>query len=104
MSKRQTVFDMTGGRCYYCGCELNFDDFHMDHVQAKSKGGKVRDNLVPACRDCNIMKCDLSIEEFRNKINSLLDDNIHGRIIVKYYGIKPKYHTFFFEEVENGDL
>lgn len=104
MGKRQTVFSMTGGRCYYCGCRLDFDDFHMDHFYAKSKGGKVHDNLVPACRDCNIMKCDRSIEEFRGKINSLLTDNIHGRIIAKYYGIEPKHHTFYFEEVNDGDL
>lgn len=104
MGKREIIYDMTQGRCYYCGCDLDFDTFHMDHVHAKAKGGKDKNNLVPACADCNIMKSDRSIEEFRAKINDLLNDNINGRILAKYYDLKPKNHRFYFEEAENGTI
>lgn len=104
MKKRKTVYDMTNGRCFYCGCKLDFDNFHLDHFKAQKWGGKQHKNLVPACPDCNIAKCDMTIEEFRERIGAMLNITIHGRIICKYYGVSPKPIKFFFEEVEDGTI
>ncbi len=55
-------------QCFYCGCDLLFtkkDHPHqrtVDHVIPESAGG---DRFVDACRACNTLKGDNSIEEFR---------------------------------------
>lgn len=104
MSKRQNVFEMTHGRCFYCGCKLDAGNFHMDHFKAKVNGGKQKNNLVPSCPDCNIAKGDLDIEQFRVKIENMFNSTIHGRMIAKYYGVSHKPIKFFFEEVKSGTI
>lgn len=64
---RQLIYQSTGGRCFYCGCLLDEDNFHIDHVIPKALGGTDYRNVVPACPDCNMSKGTLSIEEFRKK-------------------------------------
>lgn len=104
MGRRQNIFDMTGGRCFYCGCKLDFNNFHIDHFTAKKRGGKQKDNLVPSCPDCNLSKGDMTVEEFRNKISNIINATVHGRMICKYYGVYPKQIKFFFEEVKHGTI
>ncbi|MDR0618296.1 MAG: HNH endonuclease, partial [Bacteroidales bacterium] len=63
---RKTIFDKFGGHCAYCGTEINFDKFQVDHFVAKLKGGSDDvDNLMPSCIECNRYKATLSIETFR---------------------------------------
>ena len=104
MGKRQKVFEMTNGRCFYCGCKLDAGNFHMDHFTAKTHGGKQKNNLVPACPDCNITKSDMTVEQFRVKIANMLTASMQGRMIAKYYGLERKPVKFFFEEVESGAI
>lgn len=54
----------TNGRCWYCGDEITVDNMHLDHVVARSSGG--RGNLVPTCEGCNCAKGPKSVEEFRS--------------------------------------
>ncbi len=100
-TKRVKIYGITQGRCYYCGCELNLEDYHIDHVMPKAKGGKTENNLAPACQDCNLYKGDLSVEEFREKIQGLISDRSIGRLISKYYAIEKKDITFYFEQLES---
>jgi CRISPR/Cas system Type II protein with McrA/HNH and RuvC-like nuclease domain len=61
------------GKCYYCGIVLikgvrpksNID---IDHIKpfSKYKDG-TRKNLCLSCHNCNMIKLDLEIEEFRIK-------------------------------------
>lgn len=103
--KRRKIFKMLNGRCFYCGCYLDFNNFHMDHFKSKKNGGKIKDNLVPSCPECNLYKGSLDIDEFRIKIAGDVWDTFQGKIIAKYYNVKPKSLLFYFEEVEfNGDL
>lgn len=104
MANRQKIYEITNGRCFYCGCELDIESFHADHFVAKANGGKESKNLVPACPDCNHCKGKLTIEEFRTKIENLLEDRFVGKLIKKYYKIEKKNIKFFFEEVQDGDL
>lgn len=101
---RKNIYGITKGKCFYCGCELNFFDFHADHFYAKSKGGKRKNNLVPSCPDCNMCKGRLDIEQFRKKIEHISNDEFVGRILKKYYDIKEHEIKFYFEEVEDGDI
>lgn len=103
--KRRTVFNMLNGRCFYCGCDLDFDNFHMDHFVSKFSGGKVKDNLVPSCPECNLCKSNLDIEDFRNKLANTIWDSFQGKMIKKYYPIRKREIVFYFEEVGGyGDL
>lgn len=102
MNRREKVFRLTKGRCYYCGCKLNIKDYQIDHFIPKSKGGGFVDNFVPACRDCNIIKSDYTIEEFRNIIENMIVDNITGRMISRYYVVKKKKIIFYFEKNDFG--
>lgn len=103
--KRRTIFNMLEGRCFYCGCLLEFNNFHMDHFLAASRGGKRESNLVPSCPECNLCKKGMSIEEFRQYLSKDLFETFQGRIIHKYYKIDYQPIRFYFEEVaKSGTL
>jgi 5-methylcytosine-specific restriction endonuclease McrA len=42
--------------CHYCGRETAVEFRTRDHIVARSAGGRGRDNLVMACRPCNVEK------------------------------------------------
>ena len=71
---RETVWNITGGRCFYCDVELircvgeeqdRSRCFHVDHLVPKAHGGPDHlHNYVPACERCNISKNSKSYVEF----------------------------------------
>lgn len=70
MCKTQTtrtqLFNMFGGRCAYCGHQLNMKSMTKDHLLAKADGGdNTIENLLPACRECNQGKGHSSLEGWR---------------------------------------
>lgn len=86
-SDRDIVFNKYGGRCAYCGCELQ-KGWHNDHITPLRRnetdesiertnrhrktpvvrGEDVIENYNPACRQCNIWKSTYSIEQFRKEV------------------------------------
>lgn len=83
---RQQVFDKYGGKCAYCGCELQ-KGWHVDHIEPvvrQQKWDKAKRawvaigferpendcmaNYNPACASCNVQKSSQSIEAFRAQI------------------------------------
>ena len=64
-SKREKVWDKTGGYCYYCGKKLDPNNWEIDHKIPKSRGGTdALDNLVPCCPECNDEKGDMTDREY----------------------------------------
>ena len=60
---RLRVLERDGERCHYCGSIVG--PFHLDHVHPVILGGaSTPDNLVVACRPCNMSKGPLTIEEW----------------------------------------
>lgn len=52
---RRAVMARDGHRCQYCGAHAD----SIDHVRPRSKGGThTWDNVVAACRPCNVRKRD----------------------------------------------
>lgn len=52
--------------CFYCDKILSRRIKTRDHLQPKSrKGSNDGSNLVDACRSCNTLKGQLTLEEFR---------------------------------------
>jgi hypothetical protein len=63
---RQLVWKKSGGRCWYCGCNLDPWGFHIDHFEPRSRGGSDKlENLVPACPNCNVVKNDRQVWKWR---------------------------------------
>jgi len=60
-----------GGKCWYCGCAIHADPklepfSQLEHQHPRSRGGRSsKENIVLACRPCNIRKKDRTVEEFR---------------------------------------
>lgn len=64
-AKRRTIFERDNRQCSYCGVALEWASYHCDHVEPVSKGGSDgAENLVAACRDCNLSKKDRTVSEW----------------------------------------
>lgn len=70
-SGRKQVYEKCGGRCGYCGSQLD-DKWQVDHIMSKTYCAwhKIPDvdsmnNLMPACRKCNHYKHSHHLESFR---------------------------------------
>lgn len=75
--KREIIFDKFNGHCAYCGCVIEYNKFHVDHIIPLRRGykrGEVEkgtshiDNLFPACVSCNTSKSDFKIETWRKEL------------------------------------
>lgn len=66
LPKRALVFKKNDGKCFYCDDQLEIDaEWHIEHKQPKSKGGTNDiENLVPACKSCNLKKHNKTAKEF----------------------------------------
>lgn len=62
--KRKAIYERDRYCCRYCGKKLVFGQLSLDHIVARSKGGKhSEDNLVTACPQCQWKKMNRSLEE-----------------------------------------
>ena len=72
--------------CHYCGCEPapRYNGDYKRYITANgidrvdTNKGYVIENVVPCCRQCNVMKMDYSIEEFKNKVLDIYNHFIKG--------------------------
>jgi hypothetical protein len=78
------------GQCYYCHSEITYyrkraNTLEIDHkVSRKKNGTNDLNNLVAACKSCNILKKDMSVEEFlsiysREKLAELCMRKVYGK-------------------------
>jgi len=63
-----------GGCCYYCKKEFPYEDITRDHFLPISDGNTLVNNKVFACRKCNSLKGDKSIDDFREYLLSRICD------------------------------
>ncbi len=60
------------GVCHYCGKAVGPKSLTMDHVVPLSRGGRsVKNNLVPACKECNNRKKYLLPMEWEGYLEGL---------------------------------
>lgn len=88
MNKRkfsQQIYDQyveQGSCCYYCKKQFPFSDITRDHFLPVSEGNTLVNNKVFACRKCNSLKGDKSVDEFRkflvDKICQILRDVVQN--------------------------
>lgn len=114
-SDRQKIFDKYGGRCAYCGCELQ-KGWHVDEIEPVRRGFEyIKDakgnsiwengkwltkknmrhperlnieNQNPSCASCNINKHSESLEQFRKNIAAYMK---HLNEVSIQYKIAKRY-------------
>jgi len=60
------------GICYYCHQKFPYKELTMDHLVPLARGGRsTKDNLVPACKDCNTKKKNMMSVEWDEYLDSL---------------------------------
>ena len=101
---REEVYKMYDGHCAYCGCKLEYKDMQVDHVKSlyADNGTNELDNYKPACRMCNFYKSTMSLEEFREQLETIpnrAEKEFIYRLGKKYGLIKEvdKNIKFYFE-------
>ncbi len=61
---RKNIMLRDGHQCQYCSLRLMTQDMNIDHVMPKSRGGAESwENLVTACKRCNLVKGRRTPEE-----------------------------------------
>jgi hypothetical protein len=112
---RKTVFDKFNGHCAYCGCEISFRKFNIDHIIPRRRhcgdyskmGENSIENYNPSCQSCNFSKSTFSIEQWRNELSlklSRLNRDSSTFCILKRFGVVKEVKTqiiFYFEKVGN---
>lgn len=113
---RLIVYDKYKGHCAYCGCELEYKDMQVDHVQSVYANTDYEhvmteqemyslENYMPACRQCNFYKSTFDLEAFRSRLTEVLMKNLQKefnyKLALKYglitENIKPI--QFYFEKL-----
>lgn len=116
---RQQVFEKYGGKCAYCGCDLQ-KGWNVDHIEPAwhtwteeeaarhkiNKGVECITNYNPSCPRCNKWKSTFTIEEFREEIQfqiGRLNRYSSNYRLAKDYGLvlenEPKV-KFYFEIIK----
>jgi len=68
---RRTVLARDHHTCQYCGSTPGRADLTVDHVRPRSKGGTTTwDNVVTACRHCNVRKGNRTPDEAGLRLRS----------------------------------
>ena len=111
---RELVLNKYGGKCAYCGCDLTLRTMQVDHIKAVYTSSLENDmvetqddsleNLNPSCRQCNFYKGTLNIEQFRNKIKTILYGTFQSTFqakLAKKLGMMKvtQFDKFYFEKL-----
>jgi 5-methylcytosine-specific restriction endonuclease McrA len=107
---RELIYWKYGGHCAYCGKKIPITAMQVDHLVAymEHKGTDDISNLMPACSDCNRVKSNMTLDQFRDVIADeprVMDDsqNYDAYKISKAYGLVKtvrKPVVFYFEKAE----
>jgi hypothetical protein len=65
-----SYYKILANTCYYCS---NTNCFNNGLDRVNSDGNYDENNVVPACSICNIMKMDLELDTFIEKVNIIVD-------------------------------
>ncbi len=103
---RHAVYGKFNSRCAYCGNGLEFKDMQVDHFVPKTKfekdGADDFDNLMPSCKECNMDKGNLLIDEWRERLVNAAETVKSSKILASalkfnMIEIKPFSGKFYYE-------
>ncbi|MFQ6121158.1 MAG: RNA-guided endonuclease IscB, partial [Methanosarcinales archaeon] len=94
---KQYLLTRYGHKCVYCKGKSGDKYLEVEHVIPKSRGGTDRvDNLVIACKTCNMQKGNKTAEEFGFK-NIQKRANKHKEF--KYSALAQSYKNYLLQEL-----
>lgn len=114
---REQVYNKYNGHCAYCGCELEYKDMQVDHINSVYRAIYIHNgvdeclsNYMPSCRQCNFYKSTFTLERFKERITDTLipnlQKNFNYKLALKYglisENIKPV--KFYYERIEDGEI
>ena len=93
---RRAVFARDGGRCQYCGDSAD----SIDHVVPRAKGGAhTWENVVAACRPCNVHKRDRLLPETGMALRTTPRAPAgHSWIVVSVGAVPDDWHPYLASE------
>jgi len=69
--QKTIIYYRDGGKCHYCGTEIDQENFQTDHKNPWSRGGKTQlNNLVASCYMCNGAKHIMAYDKFKASIRN----------------------------------
>jgi len=110
---REIVYNKTGGKCAYCGCDLP-KRWQIDHVvpverdlstgEYTGQGTDDIDNLLPCCQSCNIIKSSQPLNSFRSEIENMYNSVARNGTfkVAERFGIVERHNInvlFYFEKI-----
>jgi len=110
---REKVYNKTGGKCAYCGCDLP-NRWQVDHVVPVERhsmtgeylgdGTDSIDNLLPSCQSCNIIKSKQPLESFRDELENMYNSVYRSGVfkVAERYRIVERHRInvqFYFEKI-----
>jgi 5-methylcytosine-specific restriction endonuclease McrA len=89
---RRAVFARDGGRCQYCGDAAD----SIDHVLPRAKGGPhTWENVVAACRPCNVRKRDRLLQDTGMSLRSVPRAPVgHAWVLVSVGAVPDDWHQY----------
>lgn len=84
------TYELKGSyKCHYCGAEVEVTrKMTLDHIHPVSLGGPtIPQNLVPCCRKCNVIKENMTPQQYQAYRN-LKDDEQRKKFLKEYWSIK----------------
>lgn len=83
---RFEVFKRDGFQCKYCGETPPKVILHIDHIHPVSDGGSNNiDNLVTACRSCNLGKSNIPLSEIPKSLKEKAEEIAEKEAQIKAY-------------------
>jgi 5-methylcytosine-specific restriction endonuclease McrA len=121
-NRRDLIYNKYNGHCAYCGCEISFDNFSVDHIEPVFRGhtndqitsfGRTRgvdslDNYNPCCKSCNSSKATFTLEKWRSEISKKFDrcarDCSSYSMLLRFGLIEEKRNSvlFYFEKINTN--
>lgn len=85
---RNFLYNESSGTCPVCGKKVSINNITIDHIVAKSLGGKnVLENFIGMCKTCNESKDNMTVLEF---LCSVELDKMPLRILKEAYAQQEK--------------
>lgn len=117
---RIALYEKYNHRCAYCGCEMEYKDMQVDHIESVYRNNDIaqtmseeemydESNFLPTCRQCNFYKSTFTVEQFRQRLKEVMMPNLQKdfryRLAAKYGLIKEtdKSIIFYYETLEKGN-
>jgi hypothetical protein len=70
---RHAMYIAFGGKCFYTGRHVPFEEMHIDHVKPLCKGGRnCIANYVLSCQDINLLKNGRHSDQFEKVVTEVI--------------------------------